>query len=441
MLVFDRQENKISFSNDGCSAAGLPIRDTYVLLERVQKAQFQKAVLFEPAVKNEKSKIGVVIIHSDNDYSNLNMCSELAKRGYVTLAGPVKDADAVLDEKLMNVHAAVSFLRVYPGIQKIVLMGHSGGATLMSAYKAIAENGAGIFQGDEMLIKCGVKEPLADADGMMLIDSNWGNGAMTLFSVDPAVVKEGNGKKLDPEYDIFRPENGFAPEGAHYTEEFLRKYLTAQRERNNKLIAKALDRLQALETGKGLYNDDEPFIVTGAAQSLPCNRLIPEDLHLFAHTKAEYRLLHGDGTESFGIIRSVRPPCSFGNHTPNHRQGTLVTTVRHFLSERSVWAGENYNIKEDGAEGIEWERSYDCTPANVKHVHAPMLCMGMTGSYEYLAAEEIYHNAASTDKSIAFIEGAGHRFCAVNEKYGDTEKILYDYMDAWLCKPGRFIGC
>lgn len=48
--------------------------------------------------------------------------------------------------------------------------------------------------------------------------------------------------------------------------------------------------------------------------------------------------------------------------------------------------------------------------------------------------------AESSDKSIAFIEGAGHKFRAVDEKYGDTEKILYDFMDKWLSEPGRFIG-
>lgn len=439
MLIFDRRKNKISFSSGGYSNDGLPIRDTYVILERVQRAKFQRAVLYEPIVKNEKSKIAVVIIHSDNDYSNFNMCGELAKRGYITLGGQVKNPDDTLDRKLLNIDSAVNFLRAYPGIEKVVLMGHSGGATLMSAYKAIAENGAEVFRGDHMLLKCSIDKPLADADGIMFIDSNWGNGAMTLFSLDPAVVEEGNGMKLNSEYDILDPKNGFDPNGSHYSEEFLKKYLAAQRARNNKLIYKALDRLHALENGKGFYNDDEPFIVTGGMQSLPCNKLFPTDLHLFAHTKKEYTLLHSDGSESLEIIRSVRPACGFGNTTSNNRRGTLVTTVRHYLSERSVLAGGNYNIKADGAEGIEWDKSYDCPPANVKHIYAPILCMGMTGSYEYLAAEEIYNNAPGNDKTIAFVEGASHKFQAIDEKYGDTERVLYDYIDRWLSLPGRFL--
>ena len=63
----------------------------------------------------------------------------------------------------------------------------------------------------------------------------------------------------------------------------------------------------------------------------------------------------------------------------------------------------------------------------------------MTGSYEYLAAEEIYNHSASRDKTIAFVEGASHNFTPEKaaEKYngtsyGDTVKHLFDYVDGWL---------
>ena len=65
--------------------------------------------------------------------------------------------------------------------------------------------------------------------------------------------------------------------------------------------------------------------------------------------------------------------------------------------------------------------------------------MGLTGGYEYLAAEMIYNNTPSQDKSIAFVEGASHMFAPVDPKWGDTEKVLYDYMAKWLSQPGRFI--
>jgi hypothetical protein len=70
--------------------------------------------------------------------------------------------------------------------------------------------------------------------------------------------------------------------------------------------------------------------------------------------------------------------------------------------------------------------------------------MGMTGNWEYLAAEIIYDHARSADKTTAFVEGASHNFdaCTKCEKYpgqfGDTLKTTYDYIDSWLSAKGRF---
>ena len=56
--------------------------------------------------------------------------------------------------------------------------------------------------------------------------------------------------------------------------------------------------------------------------------------------------------------------------------------------------------------------------------------------------------AASADKSVVFLEGAVHGFtpckdCAIarglpEDAYGETIKTLYDTIDIWLSKPGRF---
>ena len=48
------------------------------------------------------------------------------------------------------------------------------------------------------------------------------------------------------------------------------------------------------------------------------------------------------------------------------------------------------------------------------------------------------HAARMQDKSIAFVRGAGHMFSpnrraeAFPGEFGDTEKVLYDHMAAWL---------
>ena len=117
-----------------------------------------------------------------------------------------------------------------------------------------------------------------------------------------------------------------------------------------------------------------------------------------------------------------------------------ITTVRSYLTNRAVMAGPGYRVSSDGVVGVQWENTYDCPPGNVRFVSVPMLVMGMTGSYEYLASEVVYQNAASKDKSIAFMEGAGHNFDNQGiEEYGDTQKVVFDYVSEWLSAPGRFL--
>jgi hypothetical protein len=79
-------------------------------------------------------------------------------------------------------------------------------------------------------------------------------------------------------------------------------------------------------------------------------------------------------------------------------------------------------------------------------VSAPTLLMGMTGGYEFLAAEIIHENTPRiADKTIAFVEGASHGFFPAREaeafpgQFGNTVKTMLDYVDRWLSQKGRFI--
>jgi hypothetical protein len=84
---------------------------------------------------------------------------------------------------------------------------------------------------------------------------------MTLFSVDPAVVDESTGRKLDPALDMYNPANGFKPAGTTYSQAFVDKFLTAEAQRYNRIVDFARARLAAIESGKGRYSDDEGFEV------------------------------------------------------------------------------------------------------------------------------------------------------------------------------------
>lgn len=460
------------------------IKSTYVRL-----GPGAAGLLYEPVTLGSKSQIAILVMHSSADYMGFSACTELSGRGYrvlcansLVLKGRLA-RNLGVDGLVTDAGLGVKYLRKYPGVRKVLIWGHSGGGTVMSAYQNIAENGLKACQGPEKIIRCSDSlAGLPPADGVLLIDSNWGLAAMMLFSLDPAVVNEGDGIKLNPALDMFNPANGFDTEGtppmsmgpppgsgkdgqmpapgpnmpnlpkdskprtgSTYSSEFIHRFLSAEGKRNNQLIKTALDRWEAINTGKGHYTDDEPFNVTGGSLAVMNNKLYTQDLRLMSHTRNPWPLLRADGSSTAQTIYSVRVPENPSSVTGSLLGGTLLSTVHEFLNTYAVRVTGDYGYDEDSVHGIDWSSSYSNPPGNVKGITVPMLVMGMTGSFEYLASETIYENAKSADKTLVFVEGASHTYntCKRCEKtpgqFGDTQKTIYDYVDKWLSQKGRFL--
>lgn len=412
----------------------------------VEIAKRTPGVLYEPAEVNEKQRIAVLVMHSDEDYLDFVSGPELAKRGYRVLCANVMNKEGIIFsqvEKTQSVKAAVKYLRGLDRVEKVILMGHSGGGTLMSAYQAVAENGPGVFQGEEKIVPYPSDEELPPADGIMLMDANWGNAAMQLLSLDPAVESENSGRLLNPELDLFNPENGFRPDGAVYSQEFIQKYQLAQSARNCDILDYALNRLLELENGNGNYIDDEPLIIPGSAQGFFNNKLYAQDPRLMAHTREAHLLLHPDGSRTTEIVHSIRGPENPNSLTGSFWEGARFLSVKTYLTSYAIRTEREFGYDEDHMWGIEWESTYNCPPGNMEHVKVPTLIMGMSAGWEFLASETIYNMAASEDKMIAFVEGATHKFTPAKHmekyegQYGDTVRILHDYIDEWL-SAGRF---
>jgi hypothetical protein len=423
----------------------------------VSLAHGQPGVLYEPLTPGPKANIGVFAMHDNGDYLSSrpsDPCGQLAARGYRVLCANATSSksgffsDDDWDKLMLNVKAGVAYLRNYPAVRKVVIFGHSGGGEMMAAYQNIAENGVKVCQGPEKLVKC--PDSLAGmppADGVMLIDSVLGGPVSTLISLDPAVVEEDNGQSLNPELDMYNPKNGFNPKGSTYNDEFKARFFAAEGERMNQLIAKALDRLQKIEAGKGRFADDEPFIIPGANGVQ--NKLNAQDLSLQAHTRNAWPLLHADGRVTTEIIHSVRTPRFTQSLTPSLARGAITTTVRKFLSTWAIRTTKEFHYDATSIYGLDYKSSYAVELDSIEGIAKPLLQMGMTGSYEFFASEIVREHAVSADKTLAYVEGATHGFtpckeCAVakglpENYYGDTIKTLFNYIDGWLSKPGRFI--
>jgi hypothetical protein len=403
-------------------------------------------VLYEPVAPGTKDYVGLFIMHNFSDSLRHVAAIELSKRGYRVLAAngvyannPGSDQD--WDKMMFQVRDGVNYLLTkVPGIQKVILIGHSSGAPMMATYQNVAENGAAkACQGSEKIIKCpGTFTDFHPADGLILLDPVIGGmAANTLVSIDPALINEKNAQVVEPSLDMFDPRNGFSPNGATYSEKFKRRFLKEEAHRMHKLIDTALHRLKKIEAGQGRYADDEPFVVMGAR---PTDiKLWRPDLSLLKHTRNEHILLTQNGPKGPQKIYSVRVPSGTTRQTASYNDA-LTTSVRRFLSTFATRTTRDFNITEDNITGIDWNSSYNSTPGNVEGVKVPILILGMTGHYWIVSSEIAYEHAASSDKTVAFVEGALHGFnecveCRVNngnQPFGDTVKTTFDYAASWL---------
>lgn len=384
-------------------------------------------------------------MHSNDNYLGFVANAELSKRGYTVVATLPSVGDD-MGPKLINIKNCVDYLRQSNDIEKVILLGHSGGATVMTAYQLIAEKGTQVLKDK---IYNGYSEDLNNlpkADGMLLLDANYGNSVMRLISLDPNITGAGKGMGVTKKLSLTDEKVGYKADGSSsYTEAFKHEYEMAQVKRLNEIVSEALNRLSVIEAGKGLYADDEPFTVAGANQIRMFNKLFPQDLRLLNHTKKAWTLLHGDGSATNEIIYSRRAPMQPDTNIDGLSQA-MTTTVRGFLSSTALKVNSNYRITETGFEGVNWTSNINNPIGNSEGITVPVLMMGMTGSWEYLAAEHIYNHCASADKTLAFVEGASHMFFADpeaekynNVKYGDTVKAAFDYVDSWLSENGRFL--
>jgi hypothetical protein len=79
------------------------------------------------------------------------------------------------------------------------------------------------------------------ADGAIFLAPHPGQGQLLLACIDPSVGDEQDPMSVVPDLDPYRPANGFAepPASSAYTEEFLARYRTAQRDRVARIDAVA----------------------------------------------------------------------------------------------------------------------------------------------------------------------------------------------------------
>ena len=417
---------------------GPPLKQTYIRL-----ANNANALLVEPEKLDPvRSHIALIVTHPEH-VNNFNYFTAfaLAKYGYRAIMVNYYGPETSYYEFIQPLAEAVKAARAVPGVEKVVLAGHSSGGPVLTSYQDVAENGSAACQVPERVIKCDSKglDNLPKADAVMLLDSAAGAPERT-DALNPAVdLRYPRARNLA--LDMFSPQNGFNPEtkSATFSPEFLKRFYAAQAAKADTVIDDALDRLALIEKGLGDYKDDEPFVVTGGA--LQVNGARPElaDMRLLSRTHAPHILLKADGTRPTQIIPQVYRPLANPDSEDRLNATTLNTTVRSYLSFQALRVTSDYHSTEDNVVGVVWRSTPNSIEGNLQGIKVPTLILSGTCAPHLVLLEIAYDLSAAKDKTIVGVEGANHGLMPCRPEFGDTFKRAFDYVDSWLVQPERLL--
>ncbi len=194
--------------------------------------------------KGASPRVAVIATHYNVDFAEHYLAPLLAGRGLGFLGWNTRYRGAedlfLFEHALIDIGVGVRWLRETAGADVVVILGNSGGASLMSAYQAQAWRPTLAAAGAAK----SALEQLPAADLFIALNAHAGRPDVLTDWMDPAVVDETDPVRTDSAIDAFDPANG-----PPYPADFITRYGAAQRARNQRITdwAKAeLGRLQAV---------------------------------------------------------------------------------------------------------------------------------------------------------------------------------------------------
>ena len=313
----------------------------------------------EPADK--KPTVAFIASHYNVDFSEHYLAEYMAERGFGFLGWNTRfrgnEPYFLLEHALIDIGAGVAWLR-QQGIETVVILGNSGGGSLMGAYQSQSK-GVTMTPTPDLTLPDALHD-LPGADLYISLCAHGGRPEVLTAWFDPSITDETDPTSIDPALNMFDEANGPA-----YSTEFLERYRTAQIARNHRITEWCHEELARL---KKLKMSDRAF-------------------NLY-RTWADPRLMDPS------IDPSERKPqwCYAGdpkraNFSP--RGIGLTNTLRTWLS---MWSLEESWCK--------------CAP-HLNRITEPALViqsMGDTGVFPS-DANLIFNNLASTDKTLEFVTG------------------------------------
>lgn len=202
-----------------------------------------------------KPKVAIIAAHFQIDFSEHYLADYMATRGIGFLGWNTRfrgfESSFLLDHALVDVGVGVRWLREVQGVETVVLLGNSGGGSLMAAYQSQAVE-PNVTPLPGMRPAAGITDLLC-ADGYITSAAHPGRPDVLTAWMDAAVVDENDPVAADPDLDLFNENNG-----PPYSAEFLSRYRSAQVARNHAITDWAETELKRV---RAAGFSDRPFTV------------------------------------------------------------------------------------------------------------------------------------------------------------------------------------
>lgn len=202
-----------------------------------------------------KPKVAMIAAHYQVDFSEHYLADYMATRGIGFLGWNTRfrgfETSFMLDHALVDIGVGVRWLREVIGVETVVLLGNSGGGSLMAAYQAQALK-PHITPLPGMRPATGLGD-LPAADGYVSSAAHPGRPDVLTAWMDPSVTDENDPVATDPELDPFGRANR-----PPYTPEFVDRYRAAQVDRNHAITDWVEDEFKRV---RAAGYSDRPFSV------------------------------------------------------------------------------------------------------------------------------------------------------------------------------------
>jgi len=399
------------------------VRRDVVYLEATDTGQ-SFGILYRPAKRQPKT--AVYLMHPRGEFTRHYVVPGLTARGYAVFGHNSRylnnDTDMVHERLLFDIAAGMRYLKS-AGFDRIVLLGNSGGGSLLGFYQSqagrVAKDRLSSTPGGEPIDLA--SETIPEGDLYIAVAAHLGEGRFMLNVLDPAVVDEDNPLATDAAWDMYSPANGYRPfpSASSYDPEWLGGYRERQIERNRRLdvIAReyltdhAYFRAQMREPGLASQPDGVRGLVARHAR--------------LGRYMVIYRTLANPAYLDPAIDPSNRPLGSiFSPGDPiigNYGPGGLarVMTPRAWLS---TWSGLS---------------SQADLPDTIRHVTIPTLIVYADGDCDIFPSEqdELLEKSAAEDKSLQILPWADHYLHPVGAEgaaLADPRERVIDLITPWI---------